>query len=266
MNHRRTRARASIKAAVGRIKAMSGKRPRRTVWVSGVPRSGTNMIMEMFDRSWDAYVLHEADPRAFENFHLRSDASLISLWRHGGHDTLVIKALLDGHRLPDLLDRFPNSRVIWAYRDPWATVKSNRRKWPNGRNQLEAVIDDPESAGYRGRGMTPETLGILRRVYRPDCSAAEAMALFWWYRHRLFFTQALASDDRAILVNYERLARDPERVGSQLCHAIGLEFSPEMIGHISAPSAPEQPSEPISDEVRQLCLEMWQSLDANAHF
>lgn len=266
MNHRRIRARTSIKAALGRLTAMSGIRPRRTVWVSGVPRSGTNMIMEMFDRSRDAYVLHEADPRAFENFHLRPNATLESVWRHAGHDTLVIKALLDAHRLPDLLALLPNSRLIWAYRDPWATVRSNRRKWPNGRNQLEAVVDDPESAGYRGRGMAPETLEILRQVYRPDCNATEAMALFWWYRHRLFFTQGLVDDDRVILLNYERLASDPERVGSQLCRTIGLSYAPRMIRHISDPSASEQPSEPVANDIRQLCQEMWQSLDAKADF
>ena len=224
------------------------------------------MMMEMFDRNWDAYVLHEADPRAFENFHLRPDATLQSLWRQAGHHTLVIKALLDAHRLPHLLNLFPNSRAVWAYRDPWATVRSNRRKWPDGRNQLEAVVADPTTGGYRGLGMSCETLEILRDVYRPDCNATEAMALFWWYRHRLYFSQNLVNDERVFLINYERLAANPDRVGSSLCNALGLRYAAPMVRHITNPDVPDSPGEPVSEDIRTLCREIWQSLEQYADF
>ena len=42
-----------------------------TVFVAGVQRSGTNMLMDALERSFETDVYHERDPRAFDNYLMR---------------------------------------------------------------------------------------------------------------------------------------------------------------------------------------------------
>src|ERR1700721_775604 len=51
------------------------------VFVGGVQRSGTEMVMDVLERSPDTRVFHEQDPRAFDRFELRADEVIRPLAR-----------------------------------------------------------------------------------------------------------------------------------------------------------------------------------------
>ncbi len=45
--------------------------PRLHVLVAGVQRSGTNMLMDVLERSWDTDLYHEMDVRSFDIYEMR---------------------------------------------------------------------------------------------------------------------------------------------------------------------------------------------------
>ena len=49
-----------------------GGASRRYLFVGGVQRSGTNMLMDVLERSYETDVYHERDPRAFDGYQMRS--------------------------------------------------------------------------------------------------------------------------------------------------------------------------------------------------
>lgn len=242
------------KASFQRLNPWHGQ--KETILVPGVQRSGTNMLMDVFDLSFETDVFHERDPRAFDSYHLRPYVRQMDLRDQSFARFFVLKALLDSEKTSELLSFLAPAKAIWMFRNFDDMVNSNLRNWPGGRNQIEDLMRDPFKTGYRAWGMTEDTLDLIRQHYKPGMNDASAIALFWYYRNQLFFDQGLDQDERVIVVKYEDVARAPDQTLSWLCAELGLEFTPRMAGQIHAKSIGKRSPSDIEAEVRDLCSEM----------
>ncbi|MEM8799072.1 MAG: sulfotransferase family protein [Pseudomonadota bacterium] len=236
----------------------------RVLLVPGVQRSGTNMIMEVLEQSWQTDVYHEIDRRAFENYALRDMATLKRVHARSGAELLVLKALLDAHRTRELLDAFSPSQALWIYRHFDDMVNSNMVSWPGGRNRIELLFEDPEKTGYRAKGMTPATLKTVKEHYRDGMNDASAIALFWYYRNQLFFDQKLDEDDRVVTLRYEDVVTKPHETLPPLFQALGLDFSEKCASFIHPRSIGKRPPPDILPHIRELCDTMMDRL-SEAH-
>ena len=203
--------------------------------VIGVPRSGTNMVMQALDNRWDTDVFHEADPRLFDDYELRGDEVLARFRGRSRARLFVAKALLDLHRVAELRALFAPCRLIWVYRRVDAMVASHQAKWPEGREFLEDIVRDRAAADWRGLGMSDDSWARLKAVFRPSLSNASCVALFWWFRNRLLFEQGLAADPDCLRVNYEGLVSDPLAAWGKLCAALEIQPRPRAAGFIPRP-------------------------------
>jgi len=239
-----------------------GARDREVVFVSGVQRSGTNMLMEVLERSWETEVFMETDPRAYDNYLMRERPIIRRLVEASPSRTVVIKALCEAHEVAQLMADFAPARAIWMYRHYDDMINSNMVAWPGGRNQIEDIVRDRDSAGWRGRGMTDETHAIIRRHHRPEMNDASALGLFWYYRNQLFFDQGFDRNDRVMLVRYESMVTDPAKHVAAIARFAGIECRRSMVDLISPASVRKRPSPDIDGDVRALCDEMLARLDA----
>ncbi len=233
-----------------------------TLFVGGVMRSGTNMILGVLERSDETEVYREGDPQAFDNFYLRPLPRLEYLRSRSRKRLIVFKALLDCHMVRELLSYFEPAKALWAYRHYDDVVNSDLRKWPGGRNRLEDLITDPYKTGFRARGMTEDTLQLIRSHYRPDLSDASANALFWFYRNQLFFDQELQADTRVQLVRYEDMVKAPHDVVRSLCKFLDIQHTTRMEESIHSQSINRDSPPNICEDIRIICDGMLARLDS----
>ena len=224
-------------ARVGRKLFLASKRfgPGRNgqptvVFVAGVQRSGTNMIMDVLEQSRAIDAIHERDPRAYDNYMMRDERVIDHLIARHGRPVFAIKALHESERVRDLLDRFAPAKLIWVFRSPDAVIASNRKSWPEGRNMIDAVVENPEQGGWRSRRMTDLTLTAVRSAYSPTITAEAAQGLFYYYRNQLFYDQALDRDDRVLLLDYDALILDPAAAIQSMAAFVGVAATARMIG------------------------------------
>ena len=173
---------------------------------------------------------------------------------------MIFKALNDSFRLSELLEHFPEGRAIWAFRHYDGVVNSVLKRWPGERNRIDTIVSDPDSGGWRGRGMSQATLKTLRRLYRKDMNDASAEALFWFHRNQLLFDQNLHTDSRTILLNYEALVTNPKAEIARIQKLTGISFSPAMYRLVSPASLKEEATCEIDPAIRIVCDEMYGSL------
>jgi hypothetical protein len=230
----------------------------RTAFIGGVQRSGTNMIMDVLDLSPDTRVYHERDKRAFERFELR-DLDTLAQLRCSGARCTIFKALCDNHSLTELMSAFRPSQTIWVYRHYEDVVASHHVAWPDGRNQIDALVKDRAAAGWRGRGMTDSTWALVRKHYHRELNKSSAQALFWYYRNQLFFDQRLDQDARVQLVRYESFTADSQSEIEKLGRFLDIRVTPEMVAHVSG-ARKTQASNPIEPPIREICDDMLQRL------
>jgi hypothetical protein len=198
------------------------------VFIAGMQRSGTNMVMEVLDRSLYTDVYHETDPRAFSNYAMRDRVTIHALAERSAAPHFVIKSLMELDQLRNLMDEFAPARAVWIFRGAEETVRSATRSFGNFAARLGRMQQDPLSDGWYGCGMSSETHALLRRLYHPDINEASAAALMWYYRNILFFDQKLEQDSRVCLLRYEKMVADPQIEFPRLFDFLAIPYSPSV--------------------------------------
>ncbi len=250
------------KRVTQRINALGGVGDKRVLFVAGVQRSGTNMLMNVLERSTATDVFHEVDPRAYKDYELMQDL-VPQLIETSAAPFIVIKVLCELHDLRDLLDAYPGSRGVWIYRRYDDVVNSHIVKWNGMPDTVHQIVaDGREAAGWRGRGMSDASLKLLNELHHPALDNPSACALFWMWRNQLFFDLALDQDERMRLINYETFVSNPAGHFPAIFEFFNLEYRTEHSSFVTARSIGKAAAPDISADVRKHCDALFERLDA----
>lgn len=239
----------------------SFSKEKKICFVTGVQRSGTNMMMDLIERHPDTYVYKESDSRAFDDYMLRTISYIKKLLKKTIPTHIIIKALSEAHDLYWILDVFGDAKVIWIYRDYPDVINSNQRQFSLKRNYLDEIVKDPRRGFWRGLGMTEETLAIVRAHYDKDMNDESAQALFWYYRNQLFFDQKFDMDPRVILIKYEPFVMDPSKYIDFIFDFIGLVPKKNLVKQVHSTSIRKNEAPSIRPDIVELCDGMRVRLD-----
>lgn len=220
----------------------------RPVFVVGVQRSGTNMVVRGLEQDPSVEVHNENDRRAFHRFQLREDEVVRALVHRSRHAVVLFKPLCDSHRTADLLASLCGPglpvggppRAVWVYRGVDGRARSAVRKFGDVNRRILAEVARGEGRDrWQCRGMSEATLELIRRVDPERLSPESAAALFWVVRNRLFFDQGLHLRPDVHLVNYERFVLEPEEEATALARFIGVVPDYDLWSHADGRSARE---------------------------
>jgi hypothetical protein len=226
---------------------------KTTVFVAGHQRSGTNMLMDVLERSYETDVYHERDSRAFDNYQMRELPVIRNLHRISQSRYFVIKALCELQDLPELMAAFQPAQTLWLVRDYRDVVNSAVRSFPDFAKYARLLADDSEAAGWRGKGMSRETRAIVRSVVHPEITETSAAALQWYVRNTLFFERGLDRDPKVLLVFYENLVDRPQTEFVRIFKFLGLKYAPWMARDIFGTSVGKHHEPDIDAPIRALC-------------
>lgn len=231
------------------------------VFVAGMQRSGTNMLMDVLERSMHTQVFHETDPRAFHDYEQRERPLLHALVQAGDAQVTVFKALLESDLVLDLLDAFAPARAIWAVRDYRDVANSARRSFPLLKRTIARVVQEP--GGYwQSRGVLPGIYATLQQQYDDDLSIEESAALFWYARNQLYFDLAMDADERILLVRYEDLVTTPAEKFREIFAFLGIPFSTWTVDKVHARSVSRHAQPQLRDSIVDLCETLYRRFQA----
>src|SRR5437763_6147814 len=237
------------------------------VWLVGVQRSGTNMVVRGLEESPEVEVHNENDGAAFERFRLRPDPVVRQIIVASRHRYVLFKPLCDSHRVDELLalDTPTAGRAIWAYRGVDGRVRSALAKF--GDTNLRVLTDIAAGRGddlWQAQRLSAESLEVLGSFDWPSMDPASAAALFWYVRNQLFFDLGLDRRDDVLLSSYDALIADPEAGTKSLASFLDLAWHPGLAAHIEPrPPRDVAPLE-LDARVRRLCDDLAGRLDAAA--
>ena len=238
----------------------------RPVFLVGLQRSGTNMLVRGFEASPEFEVHNENDRAAFDRFRLRSDAVVRSIVTSSRHRYVLFKPLCDSHRVDELLDNLatPNpGRAIWAYRSVDGRVRSALAKFGDANLRVLRDIAAGEADGrWQAQRLSEESLDLIRSFDYDTMTPASAAALFWYVRNSLYFELGLHERADVLLSSYDALIDDPEAGTRRLCQFLDFPWNPRLMAHISARSNGHHERLELDPFVRGQCDELQKRLDA----
>lgn len=242
------------------IRAGRGTTPP-TVLVVGNQRSGTNMLMNVLDRSVLTDVFHERDPRAFTDYEMRDLNVIEKLRAESSADFFVIKALCELHKVPALLDELAPARAVWLFRHYHDVTNSMTRSFIGFKQELASIAEDPTSAGWRGQGMSADTQQRIRQIAALDFNEADAAATQWYFRNVLFFDSGLQQDPRVMAVRYEHLVANPKTMLTRIVDFLSIPLTDYMHKPVVASSIGKNPAPVLLPEVESLCASLWERIE-----
>ncbi|MFY1637073.1 hypothetical protein ACN27F_27985 [Solwaraspora sp. WMMB335] len=225
------------------------------VYLVGLQRSGTNMLVRGLENAAEFEVHNENDRRVFHRFQLRDDAVLTAVVRRSRHAYVLIKPLCESHRINELLDlpQLAPGRAIWAWRDVDDRARSEVAKFGDSNlRALAAIADGTIGRRWQGQRLDADTYEIVHGFDYRRMDRHTAAALFWYVRNSLYFRLGLHQRDDVLLSSYDALVSDPAGQIHRLCDFLGVTYRPALAAHI-VPRTPRRHRLPIDPAVRALC-------------
>jgi hypothetical protein len=225
------------------------------VYLVGLQRSGTNMLVRGLENAGEFEVRNENDRRVFHRFQLRDDAVLAAAIRRSRHAYVLVKPLCQSHRVDELLDLtgVAPGRAIWAWRDVDDRARSEVAKFGDANlRALAAIADGSIGRRWQGQRLDADTYELIHGFDYRRMDPHTAAALFWYVRNTLYFRLGLDRRGDVLLSSYDGLIADPTGQIRRLCDFLGVAYRPAMSAHI-APRAPQRRPLPIDPAVRTLC-------------
>lgn len=234
------------------------------IFVVGLQRSGTNMLVRGLARAPEVEVHNENDHRVFSDFRLKSQDTVCATIHRSRHDFVLFKPLCDSHRTAELL-ALPTAspgRAIWVIRRVDDRVRSSVSKFGNSNLlALRTIADGSGLARWEAGGLSSESLSLLRELPLGNFSAESGSALMWCLRNEMFFSQALDRRPDVSLVSYDGFVAAPADVMSALCARLGFPYRPSLVEGVRSRGSADRGRLELDPRVRELCEAMQTRLD-----
>lgn len=239
-------------------------RPRKSpVFVAGLQRSGTTMLMNIFHLHPDTEVFDEArDSKAFLDFRIRGLGVMRRAIDDSHYRFPCFKIIADSHVLPAFLRGMPDAKVLWMYREPYGNAASRLKKFGQATAAIRAVCEGRPGGGWFAEGISKPVLRRLQELDRRYFSDFDYACLVWWVRNGLYFELGLDSVLNVRLLRYETLAIDPEDTLRAVYGWLRMPWSASSMRFVHARSLHKPNLPAVDPQVATLCDELIQRLDA----
>jgi hypothetical protein len=245
------------------------------LFILGCQRSGTTLMIRIFERDWDAWVFHESSRLSSDDtehrMRLNELAKVKAVLAAAKYPLLVAKPLVESHQARRLLDYFPHARVLWLYRHYHDVVASDLSRFgrDNGIRNLRPIVEN-DRTNWRAQNVDADTRAMIQMHFRDDMNPHDAAALFWFCRNMHYLEGRLEDEsvsDRVMLLRYEELVQNPEHVIRRVYEFVGRPFpGPGAVGQVHDRSVAKGHGIPLSPEIAAMCESLLDRLDALADY
>jgi hypothetical protein len=232
----------------------------RAVYLVGLQRSGTNMLVRGLDAAPEVESRNENDAVLFRRFRLRGDDVLRDVLGRSRHRVVLVKPLCDSHRIASLLDLGSDARALWMWRDADDRARSEVAKFGDANLRALRAVAAGDTSIWQAGGLTAASVELVASFDLHAMDPHTGAALFWYVRNELYFTLGLDKRSDVLLVSYASLVDDPPALARRVCDFAGLPYRPSFAASVTA--GPPRPPLPIDPRVRALCASLTARLES----
>ncbi len=231
----------------------------RPIFIFAAQRSGTTMLLDRL-RELPQVLCYGEKSIAFEKAYLKSHDYVCSLIDECRYPFVAFKPLTSSHDVATLLALRPSAKGIWVFRR--AQDRANSAVAQFSSDNLEALqrINSGEKIKtWHAMGLSDNSREIIARFDLEEFDAYSAAGLMWLLRNRLYFEQGLENRNDVLLVAYEDLVEQPDRIFAGICKFLDVEFVERMSAGVHSRSIGKSRSR-IREDLTALCDEAYDAL------
>lgn len=230
------------------------------VFIMGCGRSGTSMMVRMFEFDDRVETLAENNPKIQNNYMLIKE-NIEKVITNCKAPIIVSKPILNSFEASMLLQQYPLLKIIWMQRNYKDMAASSVKKFgPVVSDYMKQLVQNKRGDNWLSRGMPDETLEILRNIETSDLNHHDWMCLVWWSVNRTIIIDRLYQDNRFIFIQYEQLVLDPVSVIDSLFQRIEFTYNPKIAKYINPSSLGKGKDISIQPVVQDMCDQLTSEL------
>ena len=235
--------------------------------ILGCQRSGTTLATKIFEKDFHIKVFGEfsrlSSNDSAKKIRLNPHESLNEVFNVQKSRFIVLKPLVESQNAHLLLENFPNSKIVWMFRDYKDVAMSNIKKFGknNGINDLKSIVIK-ERNNWRSEKLSDETREIIIKHYSPHMNPFDAAALFWYARNSLYYSLELNRNDRVMLCAYKNLVLQPKSTIESIYQFGGQTYPGDrIIKGVYTRSLGKGSIVKLSEEINELCSNLMMDLE-----
>jgi len=224
------------------------------------------MVVRSVERSPEVETYNENHQPAFDRFRLRPLNQVQRLMTASREPYVLFRPLCDTHRTVELLERLRTGsapRALWVYRSAEGRARSAVAKFGDqNRRLLRDLAAGRCGDRWHARGLSPDSLALIRGLDWSTVDPLSAGALFWYVRSRLYVELGLAGRDCVLPVSYDAMVADAAGETRRLCAFPGFPYHPRLVPGISPRLPATARVSGIDSEIAARCPELTGRLEA----
>lgn len=230
------------------------------VFIMGCGRSGTTMMINIFQRDHRTESLEENSPKIAESFMLVRERIPHAISASKA-SVLVMKPILNSFDALNLLKTHDNSKIIWMLRDYKDMIASSMKMFGSVvSDYMKDLVLYNKGDNWLSLGVPAETREILSAIDSSDFTSYDWMAMVWWSVNRTIILDRLYDRDRFLLVKYETLVRNPDAVLKAVYGFIGLEYHYKATKYVHTASIGKGAAIRLHPRVEEICDNLAEAL------
>ncbi len=233
------------------------------VSIVGCQRSGTGMLLNVFNKDFRTIVFGEGDKRVTNGrLRLKPYHEVNNVIKRYRAPIAIIKPLVESQNIIQLLDYFRGSKAIYMYRNFRDVANSSIKKWglDNGKNNLMPIINNVKG-NWRSEYVPLKSREVINKYYYDKIDPYDAALLFWYIRNMLYFDLELYKRPDIILCKYEDLVTNPENTLKKIYKFIGYQYPYRNITKDVKSSQIGSTKEIDNNSIESLCENLLEKFD-----
>ena len=230
------------------------------VFIAGCGRSGTSMMVNVFQRDGRIEALDENDPKVAHKFMLVYDkiAPAIEYCRA---PVLIMKPILNSFDASRLLEMHDQAKIIWMLRDYKDMVASSIKKFGSVvPSYMKNLVLFKKGTNWLRSGIPADTLTILSNIDSTGFTDYDWMSLIWWSVNRTIILDRLYQSERFLLLEYENIVCHPDGVLRRVYDYTGLQYKEGSGKYVYAVSVGKGRSLQLHPIVQKMCENLAEDL------
>jgi len=227
------------------------------VFIMGYGRSGSSMLLKIFERDLRVHAFHENHRSVARNYMLRHDL-LQKTIHNSKFKVVVFKPLLDAFNISKLLSIYPQGVYIWLVRDFQDVVASAIKQFgPEVANYLKFYIEHKKGDNWISKSLPEEVENKIRDITKDLALKTEDwMALVWWAVNHTIIKEKLYNVHNLYIIRYEELVSKPEVIMNKIYKKIGIPYQKILGRYIHKRSVGKGDGLTFNKIVYQMCLDL----------
>ena len=245
------------------------KKESKILFIIGCQRSGTSLMNRIFTREPNTSVYRESsqlsskDSTNLRKLRLNSFEEIKSTLAKNYAPLIVIKPVVESQNALQLLENFPESKILWMYRNYKDAIRSYSKRFSGNR----AIIDlkpivEKDRKNWRAEKASDYVHSIIIKYFSEDMSQYDAIALFWFARNQLFYELNLDQNSKVFICKYEDLVAQPIEMMKTIYQFLNIDFQKVRgIDEVHSKSVGKGDVIELSPSIDKLCHDLQEKLD-----